>query len=265
MRIGCQIGMWGREEMSFEAVIEEVGRLGYGGLEVFLANIAAYYGKAEELKAKLKKANIVLTGAYFGMDDSLDPEKEPALLARAAEACRFLQAVGSRYLILNGGADKKDGPFSDDDYRRVAQVMNRIGKEAQALGVDVVMHPHIGYMVELPTELDQLVAAGIDRKLVGLCPHAGHQMGAGADPYIIYEKYPAWVRYLHIADTGSDKKGASVGAGVLDQKRLMKPLLEAGYDGWVIIEGGQREVSAKDYANRSREYMLKTWPQVKCE
>jgi len=267
LRIGCQIGLWGydREKISFAAVIEAVGSLGIGGLEVFDTDIAGYYGKADELRARLAKARIVLTGAYFAMDESLDVEKESALVARAAEACEFLRSVGSPYLILNGGAKKDGRTFSVDDYRRLAQVMNRIGKDASEKMVHVVVHPHAGYMVELPEEVDRLVAAGVDQGLVGLCPHAGHQLHVGADPYVIYDKYAAWVKYLHIGDVGKDNRGAVVGAGVLDQKRLMKPLLEAGYSGWVIIEGGQQGVSPEDYAIRSREYMVRTWPQINWE
>jgi inosose dehydratase len=232
---------------------------------VFDTDIAAYYGKADELKAKLKKAGLELTGAYFAMDDATNPDKESAVLARAAEGCGFLQSVGSRFIILNGGAKKEGRTFVDDDYRRLARVMNRIGSDARSKGLQAAIHPHIGYMVERPEEVDRLAAAGIDQELVGLCPHAGHQQHVGADPYVIYDEHPGWARYLHIGDVGKDNKGAVVGQGVLDQKRLMKPLLSAGFDGWVIIEGGQQGVSPEDYATRSREYILRTWPEIKWE
>ena len=267
MRIGCQIGLWGydRGKVSFAAVIDAVGRLGIAGLEVFDTDIAAYYGKADELKARLEAAGVELTGAYFAMDDAADPERESAVLARAAEACDFLRAVGARFIILNGGAKKQGRAFAAADYQRLAGVMNQIGKKARSKGIQAVIHPHIGYMVELPEEVDSLVAGGIDQELVGLCPHAGHQLHAGADPYVIYGKYGTWTKYLHIGDAGKDNKGAVVGEGVLDQRRLMRPLLEVGFDGWVIIEGGQQGVSPEDYASRSREYLRQTWPQIKWE
>ena len=267
MRIGCQIGLWGydREKVSFAAVIKALGKLGVAGLEVFDTDIAAYYGRADELKASLEGARVRLTGAYFAMDDSIDSDKEPAVLTRAAEACGFLQVIGAGFIILNGGAKKEGRTLADDDYRRLAKVMNQIGREARSKGLQAVMHPHIRYMVELPEEVDRLVAVGIDQDLVGLCPHAGHQVHVGADPYVIYEKYPTWTEYLHIGDVGKDNKGAVVGQGVLDQKRLMRPLLDAGFDGWVIIEGGQQGVSPEDYATRAREYMLRTWPHIKWE
>ncbi len=267
MRIGCQIGLWGydRVKVSFGAVIESVGKLGIAGLEVFDTDIASYYDNADELRASLTTAGVQLTGAYFAMDDAINPDKESGVLARAADSCRFLQSVGSQFIILNGGALKEGRTFSDDDYRRLARVMNHIGRDARSKGLQAVIHPHMRYMVELPEEVDRLAAAGIDQDLVGLCPHAGHQQLVGVDPYIIYDKHPAWVKYLHIGDVGKDNEGAVVGQGVLDQKRLMKPLLDAGFDGWVIIEGGQQDVSPENYATRSREYILQTWPQIKWE
>lgn len=262
MRIGCQIGLWGGKQ-SFEAVIEAVGRLGIAGLEVFDGDVARYYGKAGELESRLTAAGVELTGAYFNMDDSIDADKESAVLARAAEVCDFLPTVGAEFIILNGGAMKEGRTFANEDYRRLASVMNRIGKDARSKGLQAVLHPHLRFMVELPEEVDRLVAEGIDQDLVGLCPHPGHQFHIGADPYVICERHAGWVKYLHIGDAGEDKKGRVVGQGVLDQERLMKPLLEAGYDGWIIIEGGQQNVSPEDYATRSRDYMLQAWPQLR--
>ncbi len=265
MRIGCQIGLWGYGELreQTEPIIEVTGKLGLRGLEVFDTDIAGYYGKSDVLRACLERAGVELTGAYFAIDDSVDPEKESAVLTRAAEACDFLRSVGAEFIILNGGARREGRLFTDDDYRQLASVMNRIGKEARRKGLQAVMHAHIHYMVERPEEVDRLVVAGIDQDLVGLCPHAAHQQYISADPYVIYEKYASWVKYLHFGDVGADNKSAVAGHGVLDQKRLMKPLLAAGFDGWIIIEGAQEGLSAEQYAEQSIAYMKQTWPGLK--
>jgi sugar phosphate isomerase/epimerase len=60
---------------------------------------------------------------------------------------------------------------------------------------------------------------------------------------------------MHIGEIGADNKGALLGEGILDQKRLMKALIDAGYDGWIIIESSKQGVSPKDYVLHARKYI----------
>ena len=48
-----------------------------------------------------------------------------------------------------------------------------------------------------------------------------------------------------------------MGEGILDQKRLMKALLDVGYDGWIVIESSKEGVPPKDYALHSKNYIEK--------
>jgi inosose dehydratase len=132
--------------------------------------------------------------------------------------------------------------------------MNSIGKAVPEYGVAACMHPHAGCMIESPQDLDRLLEH-LDTALVGLCLHAAHQYMAGYDPYEMYEKHAALVRYLHIGEISSDKKGALLGEGVLDQKRLMKTILDAGYDGWIIIESSKDGVPPRDYVLHAKRYI----------
>jgi len=71
----------------------------------------------------------------------------------------------------------------------------------------------------------------------------------------MYEKHAALVKYLHIGEIAADKKGALLGEGVLDQKRLMKAILDTGYDGWIIIESSKEGVPPKDYVLHAKRYI----------
>jgi inosose dehydratase len=132
--------------------------------------------------------------------------------------------------------------------------MNSIGKAVQEYGVAACVHPPAGCMIESPKDLDKLLEY-LDTSLVGLCLHAAHQVIADFDPYEMYEKHAALVRYLHIGEIGDDKKGALLGEGILDQKRLMKAILDAGYDGWIIIESSKEGVEPKDYVLHAKRYI----------
>lgn len=265
MRIGCQIGIW--KEGDFEAKIASIGATGATGVETFANQLRPYHGTPDRFKTVLGDAGLVLSGAYFNSAGFIDPAAEEKVVAEAIADCEFLRSVGGGFLVLNGGVGKGKPArtFSDEDFAQLAKVSGRIGAAAAERGVEAVIHPHAGCQVETPADLDRLAASGLDWDRVGLCVHASHQLNIGADPYTIYEKHAPRVRYAHVGNSTADRKGAFLGEGVLDQKRLMRPLLDAGFDGWIVIECGKPGVSPADYTADTIAYLKGTWPDVKWE
>jgi inosose dehydratase len=253
MKIGCQIGVWGGNAVD---AVRGMGAAGIEGIEVFVQHIKPHYGMEYRAKSFLMNNNIKLSGAYFGNDRFISPEGEEDVVSEASAAARFLGGVGSPFIILNGGVSKNQKPegFSDDDFRQLGKTMNSIGKAVQEYGVAACMHPHAGCMVESPGDLDRLLKH-LDTSLVGLCLHAAHQVIAKSDPYEMYEKHAKLVNYLHIGEIGADRKGALLGEGILDQKRLMNAILDAGYDGWIIIESSKQGVPPRDYVAHAISYI----------
>jgi inosose dehydratase len=263
MRIGCQIGTWGDQDLRVEEAIAQMGAAGYQGIETFVHHLEPYYDKPAAFQRLLDDAGIALSSVYFGDTRFTDPEGEDPIVSKAAQACDFLGKVGCGFLVLNGGIFKEEGQtFSDAEFAQFAQVANRVGAESKARGVCTVLHPHLECMIESCEDLERLVEAGLDREVVSLCVHAAHQVYVKVDPYKIYEKYPDWVRFVHIGDSNEDGSDEILGMGVLDQERLHKPIFELGYDGWIIIEAAKEGVSGLEYADRARDHMKNLWPQV---
>jgi len=253
MKIGCQIGVWGG---SVEDAIRGMGYAGIAGIEVFTGHLVPYFGMERDAKDFLAQNNVEPAGAYFNNDKFISPADQDAVVSEAVSAAKFLGKIGTPFLILNGGVSKNQKPdgFSEDDFKQLAKTMNAIGKAVIGHGVRTVMHPHVGCMIETPNDVDRLLKY-LDTSLVGLCIHAAHQVIADADPYEIYEKYAKLVKYAHIGEISADKKGAMFGEGMLDQKRLMKALLDAGFDGWIIVESSKDGVSPKDYLLHAKKYI----------
>ena len=253
MKIGCQIGVWKGDAVE---AVRGMGAAGIEGIEVFTGHIAPYYRMESDARDFLASNNIELTGAYFNNDKFISPADEEAVVSEAAAAARFLGRVGAPFIILNGGVSKNQKPegFSDDDFKQLGKTMTSIGAAVQKHGIGACVYPHAGCMVESPEDLDRLLEH-LDTSLVGLCLHAAHQVIAGADPYEMYEEHADLVSYMHIGAIGADNKGALLGEGILDQKRLMNAILDAGYDGWIIIESSKQGVSPRDYALHARKYI----------
>lgn len=262
MRIGCQVGMW--KGSGIEDAIAGIGSVGVQGVETFAAQLAPYHEEPDRFRARLDAAGLRLSGAYFNSQEFLNPAAEDDVVAQAAADGDFLRAVGGGFLVVNGGVGKgaESRTFSDEEFAQLAKVLNRIGAAAAERGIAAVMHPHQKCMIEAPGDVDRLLEAGLDQSAVGLCVHASHQLNIGADPYAIYEKHAAWVRYAHIGDADAEHKGTFLGQGVLDQERLMRPLLEAGFDGWIIVECGTPDVAPEEYARHAAAWLTRTWPEA---
>ena len=253
MKIGCQIGVWKSDTVDS---IRGMGAAGIKGIEVFTGHLSLHYGRELDAKDFLASNNVELTGAYFNHDNFISPADEEAVVSEASTAARFLGKVGAPFIILNGGVSKNQKPdgFSDDDFKQLGKTMNGIGKAAREHGIGACVHPHAGCMVESPEDLDRLLGH-LDTSAVGLCLHAAHQVIADADPYEMYEEHANLVKYTHIGAISAEKKGALLGEGMLDQKRLMNALLDAGFDGWIIIESSKEGVSPRDYALHASKYI----------
>lgn len=265
MKIGIQIGVC--ESQGAEAAIIRAGKAGVRGIELFDWDIAAYAEKPEALHKALKDAGIELSGMYFSWPPDLKPAREAEAVQKAINALDFLQKAGCKFIVLNGGPGKPEGhAFTNEDFKALAQWSNRIGAEARNRQMQAVIHPHYKCMVETNDDVEHLVLAGLDRGLVGLCVHAGHQLVKGADPYEMYEKQASWVRYAHISDhADTEGKGEFIGKGILDQRRLMDALLKGGFDGWIIIESRKEGVSPEKYAAETIAYLQSTWPGLRWE
>ena len=266
MRIGCHVGMW-KGSAPLAEKIAAIGKTGVAGVELFAEDLKPFLADPTPLRAMVERAALELTGAYLNPKEFLDPAAERAVMDEAAAVCRCLHSLGSEYLVINGGPSKGAPPrtFTDADFRRLAAVLNRIGESAAQFDVDVVLHPHWKCQVESPADVDRLVAAGLDWGKVGLCPHAVHQALINADPYAIGEKYASRVRYVHLGDCDRAKKAAFLGKGVIDQGRFMKPLLAAGYDGWLVLEGAAEGATPAVYTSRALAYLHNAFPAVAWE
>ena len=276
MKLGIQIGVmaveWRDKGDTIETqpcdiAIEMAGSIGLQGLEVFERHIMDYYDRPDYMRDILEKAGLALTKAYFPMSAALTDGA--ATLESAKKACAFMSTVNGEYLLLNGGpAYEGENTYARDDYSALAQVANSIGEIGASYGIPIVMHPHFKFMVETNDNLESILDAGLDPEKVGLCVHASHQALAGSDPYIMYERHANLVKYVHVGNgktQGGKHAGSFLGEGDLDQKRLMNPLLESGFDGWVIIECSKDGIDTKAYAENTLVYLQTSFPEISWE
>ena len=273
MKLGVQIGVLSGEwkdkgdtgdKQSCDTAVTAAKSMRLSGLEVFERHIMAYYGNPAHLKDLLDENCMVLSGVYFSMNASI--KNSAAAIESAEKACAFMKQVDGEFLLLNGGPHYQgEYAFTADDFSALAKTANALGKVAGSYGISTVMHPHFGCMVETNDHVESLLDAGLDTGTVGLCVHASHQVLTGTDPYVMYERHADIVRYVHVGNgtiIGGKHVGSYLGEGDLDQQRLMKPLLDAGFNGWIVVECDKNGVTMKDYIEDVRTYLQTHFPGI---
>ncbi len=268
----------GREN-TFEQCISEMALAGFEGSEV--GN--KYPKDPAALKRALGLRGLVVCNAWFSSYLTTQPYDE---VERAFISHRdFLHAAGARVIgaAEQGGSiqGRQDVPvfdgkprFDDEQWRRLADGLNRLGERAREKDMTLTYHHHMGTGVQTAEEIDRLLAS-TDPSLLFLLYDTGHLAFSGEDPSAVLAKHIGRVRHVHLKDVRlavlqqvkRDRLSflAAVKAGVftvpgdggLDFQPVFRLLDKARYHGWYVVEAEQDPAKANpfEYAVKARTYI----------
>jgi inosose dehydratase len=177
-----------------------------------------------------------------------DSARRDAELASVEQQAAWLHAAGAELLVL-AAATGRDGyeqrtELADAEWATLVEAI------ATAKQLTVVVHPHVGTVIEQPQDIERLLA----RSHAWLCLDTGHAFVGGGDPAAIARAYGRRVRHVHLKDADARLSAAvrerrlSYAAAV--QQGLYRPLGDGdarisdvltelrsvGYDGWYVLE-----------------------------
>jgi inosose dehydratase len=89
--------------------------------------------------------------------------------------------------------------FDDDQWRRLTQGLNRLGRRAAGAGMKLCYHHHMGTGVQTRAEVDRLMA-GTDPALVNLLLDTAHLRWSGDDPLDMARVYAKRIKHVHCKD-----------------------------------------------------------------
>ncbi|MCL6547507.1 MAG: sugar phosphate isomerase/epimerase [Alicyclobacillus sp.] len=233
---------------SDEEAIADIHAAGYEGVELFDGNLQRYATDPELFRGWLQQYNqqliAVYSGANFIYDDVLEDE-----LWRIEQAAKLGQMFGAEHLVVGGGA-VRSGEVRDEDYRKLAEGLNRVMEIAERYGLTPSYHPHLGTIGQTPDQIDRIFA----QTDIFFCPDTAHLVAGGADLVEITKKYVRRIRYVHLKDY---RNGVFVplGEGELPFREMAKVLLDNGYDGWITVELDSYDGHPRDAAAISRRYL----------
>lgn len=164
--------------------------------------------------------------------------------------------------------------MNDDQWRRVTEGLNELGKLADDHGMKLSYHHHMGTVVQNRDEVDRLMES-TDPRYVHLLLDTGHFHWSGGDPLQLTKDHISRIKHVHLKDIRDEVtrkarendwsfleavvEGAFTvpGDGVIDFVPILQVLSDAGYEGWLVVEAEQDAAKAHPltYALKARSYL----------
>lgn len=227
----------------------------------------------EVLRTELADKGMTLVAGFLAVPLHHPLEQVTEVAARSARA---LAGAGAKTLVLAAatGVDGYDAKprLSDGEWAALVAGAQAVATSAAEQGLDTVLHPHVGTLVETPEEIDRFVA---DTDL-GLCLDTGHVLIGGGDPVAVAQQHAARIRHVHLKDVDAsvaatvtrgersytDAVAAGLyrplGAGDVDVAAVLDALHLAGYDGWFVLEQDTSLAVADEACARKAEDDVRT-------
>ena len=265
-------------ENTFEQCVSEMALAGFTGCEV--GN--KYPNHRAALKHALDLRGLTICNRWFSSFLVSKPFEEVA--AEFEAQLDFLSYLGAKVIGASEQSFSVQGtpkavfdekPVLDDaGWDLLCTGLNKLGEIANARGMKLTFHHHMGTVVQNEAEIDRLMA-GTDPALVNLLFDSGHLSFAGIDPVAVLQKHVNRVAHVHLKDIRPSvvaqvkaehlsflqavRLGAFTvpGDGSVDFAPLFAILESAGYEGWFVVEAEQDPALANpfEYAQKARKYI----------
>lgn len=256
----CEVPGWGYQ-LDRHRVMAEMRQAGLTATE--LGPDGFLPSDTGELTAFLDGFGLACVGGFVPVllhDAAHDPADD---LAGPLES---LVAAGAEVVVLaaSTGADGYDArPVLDEpQWTTLLANLDRLAEMTAARGLEAVLHPHVGTMVETRADVDRVLAGST----IPLCLDTGHLLIGGTDPLALTQQVPGRIAHAHLKDvdaalarqvqqgeltyTQAVAAGMYVplGAGDVDIAGIVKTLEDGGYSGWYVMEQDNILDSAPDGA-----------------
>lgn len=194
--------------------LETVAGIGYREVE-----FAGYFDRTPaQLRTLLDDLGLAAPSTHVGLESFRD--QLPELLDAAA-------TLGHRYLVLPSLPPRERQSL--DDYRRLADEMNRFGTACRAAGVRFGYHNHDFEFERIDGEVPfDVLLAHTDPELVAFELDLFWTIHAGSDPLAYFEAHPGRFHLCHVKDRTADGEMVDVGAGVIDFSGIFARSEQAG-------------------------------------
>jgi inosose dehydratase len=171
----------------------------------------------------------------------------------AARAATQLAAAGADVFVAALVSDLEWSPppaLDEDGWKRAGEHLREIADLVAAHGLELVLHPHVGTLVETAADVERALA----HTDVRWCFDTGHLLIGGVDPVDFAREHGARIGHVHLKDVDArlaDRlRGGALTLVAATQAGLFRPLGEGDaridevvrvldestYESWIVLE-----------------------------
>jgi len=239
----CEVPGWGLQ-LAPERVFAEMAELGITATE--LGPLGWLPTDGAQAKAVLDRYGLQLVGGFVPVvvhDSDLDRD-----YARRA-AAQLAQAGGE--LFVAAAVQTMDWappqPLDADTWARAGEHLDALAVIAREEGVELVLHPHVGTVLETKRDVD----LALEHTRVPWCLDTGHLLIGGIDPVAFAVDHGQRIGHVHFKDVDADiaaRKDLTLmqavqhglfqplGSGDARIDEVVDALRRSGYERWLVLE-----------------------------
>jgi inosose dehydratase len=244
----CEVPGWG-VQLPPARVLSEMAALGLTATELGPQGWLPLDGAA--VRAELDRYGLRLIGGFVPImihEPDLAPTRESA-----RRAAGQLAAAGAEVFvaaIVQDAGWSAPQPLDDEGWRRAGTHLHELADAAAAEGVTLVLHPHVGTLVESAADVERALA----HTDVPWCFDTGHLLIGGIEPVQFVRDHSERIGHVHLKDVDATLaervRGGELSLVQATQMGLFRPLGDGdarleevvrlldqmGYERWLVLE-----------------------------
>lgn len=267
-RVACARAMWRVNGTAEPVILAEIAAADYAGVPWIVGDTSRDLppaAAAAQIVRLFADHGLVAAPGYlwtdFWLADQTDDVAWGAAVSRELGLDTLLVSAGGFDTPMPSGRLRREVPgrvaaedgLAPEQRDVFLRNVHAAGRAALDEGVKLAYHPHVGTVIESPSEVDWLVS-NTDPEVVFLGPDTGHLRWAGVNVETFFERHASRITAWHAKDVNLGVVGTAaanaweydqavgqgifteIGSGDVDFAHVMSVLDAAGFDGWVIAE-----------------------------
>lgn len=241
LKLGYSAITWGGNDLQ---AMKDISSLGFKGIQLRGNAYDTYKTKVSEIKDQIAAHKLALPMFSSG-NVEVETAKEASTIDYHVAHASFVKALGGSAIQLTNSARPKDRKPTTEELKRLASVMNEIGKQTADLGIQAVYHNHMAQLGETPEEVD-IILQNTNPKYVKLLLDVAHYHQGGGDPARAVAQYKDILYALHIKDVQCPLpekpenpkayKFVELGNGNVNLPGVFDALAKIKFKNWAIVE-----------------------------
>jgi inosose dehydratase len=241
----CEVPGWGLQ-LSPDRVLSEMAALGLTATELGAQGWLPLDGAA--VRAELDRYGLRLVGGFVPV-----VVHQPDPFEHARRAAEQLAVAGGELFVAAAVQDlawSAPEALDEDGFKRAGARLRELADAVAQEGVTLVLHPHVGTLVETADEVERALA----HTDVPWCLDTGHLLIGGVEPARFVREHAARIGHVHLKDVDAAlaerlRRGElslvqatqmglfrPLGNGDARVDEIVRLLDETGYERWLVLE-----------------------------